>query len=415
MEYLFQKFSLQASLAKQPEVIQEQVARLGEDYVLGASEDDLVAALAQEFLWNPPVLGDPVIANDNEVNVERRSDWHGVARTYNVKEMQVVIHIPFTGDAEFFQMQPDRIHTTAPKATVRQLAVEQSCLEIIFQGRDPMGDSIREGVKTLLAEIHFHLDQIHEAAVRHNAVMPDQIRAEIKNRKQRILARRQMVSSIGFPMRKRADAPTTYAVSGIRKKPEIRMPVVSEPTFVPEPALAEAEYENILSIMRSMVRVVENSPHHFADLEEEAIRSHFLVQLNGQYHGRATGETFNYQGKTDILIREHDRNVFIAECKIWKGKDSLTKAIDQILGYLHWRDTKAAILLFNRNRDFTNVLAQIAPIVQAHSCFKRLIRHAGETEWRFVFCNKDDRNRELYLAILAFDIPQTQESNRQNE
>ncbi|MBC7894618.1 MAG: hypothetical protein H7066_04345, partial [Cytophagaceae bacterium] len=72
-----------------------------------------------------------------------------------------------------------------------------------------------------------------------------------------------------------------------------------------------------------------------------AIRDHFLVQLNGQYQGGATGETFNYEGKTDILIRDGDRNVFIAECKIWKGETELLKAVDQILAYLHWRDTKA--------------------------------------------------------------------------
>jgi hypothetical protein len=28
---------------------------------------------------------------------------------------------------------------------------------------------------------------------------------------------------------------------------------------------------------------------------------HFLVQLNGQYEGQATGETFNFEGKTDMI------------------------------------------------------------------------------------------------------------------
>jgi hypothetical protein len=40
-----------------------------------------------------------------------------------------------------------------------------------------------------------------------------------------------------------------------------------------------------------------------------------LVQLNGQYEGQATGETFNFQGKTDILIRVDGQNIFVAECK----------------------------------------------------------------------------------------------------
>jgi hypothetical protein len=62
-------------------------------------------------------------------------------------------------------------------------------------------------------------------------------------------------------------------------------------------------------------------------------------------------------------------------------------------------------VIFNRNKDFTNVLSQIASTMESHGCFKRLVRKVNETEWRFIFHNKDDRNRELHLAVLAFDIP----------
>ena len=45
-------------------------------------------------------------------------------------------------------------------------------------------------------------------------------------------------------------------------------------------------------------------------MDEEALRSHFLVQLNGHYEGQATGETFNYEGKTDILIPVGEKKYF---------------------------------------------------------------------------------------------------------
>src|SRR5436305_5550 len=154
-----------------------------------------------------------------------------------------------------------------------------------------------------------------------------------------------------------------------------------------------------------MVHVMERSPKAFRDMAEEDLRSHFLVQLNGQYQGRATGETFNYEGKTDILIREDDRNVFIAECKIWKGGGELLKAIDQILGYLHWRDTKAALLVFNRNKAFSDVLAKAIVVIQSHPNCKKLLRQMSESEWRFLFSSRDDPNRELHLAVLLFDVP----------
>jgi hypothetical protein len=140
-------------------------------------------------------------------------------------------------------------------------------------------------------------------------------------------------------------------------------------------------------------------------MDEESLRQHFLVQLNGQYEGNATGETFNYEGKTDILVRDRDRNLFIGECKFWKGAQHLCETIDQILGYASWRDTKTAILIFNRNRDLTKVLAQISPAVRSHPSFVREITYGGETDFRFVLHHRDDNERELTLTVLVFDIP----------
>jgi hypothetical protein len=140
-------------------------------------------------------------------------------------------------------------------------------------------------------------------------------------------------------------------------------------------------------------------------MDEESLRQHFLVQLNGQYEGGATGETFNYEGKTDILVRDGDRNLFIDECKFWKGAARLAETIDQILGYASWRDTKTAILLFNRNRGLTKVLAQIQPTVSAHPNFVREIPYGGETDFRFVLHHRDDPERQLTLTILVFDVP----------
>jgi hypothetical protein len=52
---------------------------------------------------------------------------------------------------------------------------------------------------------------------------------------------------------------------------------------------------------------------------------------------------FNAAGKTGILIRAEDRHFFIAECKIWRGLKTVREALTQLLAYLTWRDTKAAL------------------------------------------------------------------------
>lgn len=160
-----------------------------------------------------------------------------------------------------------------------------------------------------------------------------------------------------------------------------------------------------ISIIQSMVHVMELSPKAFTHMDEEDLRFQFLVQLNGQYEGQATGETFNFRGKTDILIKHGGRNIFIAECKQWKGPKSLSKAIDQLLSYTSWRDTKTAILLFNRGKYFSKVLAKIPEIARDHPCFTRELGVADETIFRYRFRQPDDPKRALLLTILAFDVP----------
>ena len=182
-------------------------------------------------------------------------------------------------------------------------------------------------------------------------------------------------------------------------------PPASSTPYELEPVLDEGNYEHILEVIENMVQVMEYSPSAFSAMPEETLRWHFLVQLNGHYEGQATGETFNYEGKTDILIRSEGKNIFIAECKYWAGPQKLTEAINQLLGYSSWRDTKVAVVVFNRNKGFTKVLESIRLTTNNHPNCKRELDKRSETSFRFIFSHRDDTNRELTLTIMAFDIP----------
>jgi hypothetical protein len=140
-------------------------------------------------------------------------------------------------------------------------------------------------------------------------------------------------------------------------------------------------------------------------MKEEHLRDHFLVQLNAQYEGTATGETFNFEGKTDILVHVDGRTVFIAECKFWNGPRALIRTIDQLLGYTSWRDTKTAILVFNRGRALSTVLERVGPTVAEHKRFVREVPLDGETSFRFVLSHRDDPQRHLTLTVLVFELP----------
>ena len=61
-------------------------------------------------------------------------------------------------------------------------------------------------------------------------------------------------------------------------------------------------------------------------------------------------------GKTDILVRYENQNLFIAECKFWSGKAGFSETVDQLFRYRAWRDTKLAIVMFVRERDLTTIV-----------------------------------------------------------
>jgi hypothetical protein len=155
-----------------------------------------------------------------------------------------------------------------------------------------------------------------------------------------------------------------------------------------------------------MVHVMERSPAAFKDMNEESLRQHFLVQLNRQYEGQATGETFNYSGKTDILIRVKDQNIFVRECKFWTGPKGFTEALNQLLGYATWRDGKLALILFNRTKNHSAVVQQIPDLVKAHPNYRRAAKYeSGSSAGRYVLHHPSDPDRELVVTVLVYDVP----------
>ena len=168
------------------------------------------------------------------------------------------------------------------------------------------------------------------------------------------------------------------------------------------------ESSRVLQVLRYMANNIERNPHAFRLLGEEDIRGHFLGYLNGHYGGQAHGESFNAAGKTDLLIRVNDKNVFIVECKFWRGPKSLLQTFDQLLSYLTWHDTQAALLIFHRGKNFSNVLAKIVANIPKHKHFSSELEQVGETTFQHYFRYPTDAKRKILITTVAFLLPSAQ-------
>ena len=138
--------------------------------------------------------------------------------------------------------------------------------------------------------------------------------------------------------------------------------------------------------------------------DEEALRDFLLMALSPNFDS-ASGETFNKKGKTDILIRHKNTNVFVAECSIWAGEKKYRDKLNQALSYLTWRDSKAAVVLFNRNKNLQPVLDTIQKATPEHSCWTHTDAPVGEADYRYRMHLPDDDTRGLQMAVMCFHIP----------
>ena len=130
-----------------------------------------------------------------------------------------------------------------------------------------------------------------------------------------------------------------------------------------------------------------------------------LLILEPNFEGSATGETFNKNGKTDILLRYENSNVFVAELKFWHGKKAYLETITQLLCYLTWRDSKAAVVMFVPNKEFSTVLETIQEATAEHPNHLGFVKEVDEGWYQFRFHINDDPNREVHVAVQAFHLP----------
>lgn len=172
-----------------------------------------------------------------------------------------------------------------------------------------------------------------------------------------------------------------------------------------EHRVADREYEEILQNFIVVGERIERSPHAFSSQNEEELRFHFLVAISPEYS--ATAETFNHFGKTDIFVKIGPNRAMVTECKIWRGESYLLEAIDQLCSYATWHDTKLAMLVFNRNRDFSSVVTKIKTGSRQFPKYLRDVPFDFEAGYRFEVSHPDDDARVLTITVLAFNVPRS--------
>lgn len=384
-KYLFYEKDLHGILRHYKEQARVLVNRLPENDFIDATDEQLLGQISESLTVTPIVV---------EEKPEFERDYASPVKKF---------HLGFRGDAWIFNCRPKDFCREYPVAKVDS-SKDKIIIRVDLPSNSSSGD-IKKLLDTELGLVHDYVRLSTEQVAKYHHELPNVVGHAIAQRRAVIAHYDQIAAELEIPILPRADAPSlTPEKVELRKHPRLastRADASSEQRYI-----TEETFESVLHCIRHMGRTFETAPGVFSLHDEEGLRTILLAMLNGHFEGAAKAEAFRKRGKTDILIEEKNRSAFVGECKVWTGQSGAAAAIDQLLGlYVTWRDSKAALIIFNKGtKNFSTIREKLPSVVKSHPLFAQDIGCNELGEWRMQMQRVKDETDLVTLHVFAFNI-----------
>ena len=393
-------------LASNDANLKREIDSLSDGQLLGNSHDYLVAYFLEKYTFESLSLGDedPSMRKQERCKISKYLhdpfDRGMYGRDYvEVDGVRVSFAYPYHGNADLFRCKASTFSLSGyPSIEVQKGYIVLKSERQIYSNADaPSGREIAAELSSQFESIRSGVEYLARDIAAYNSTLSSSIESALAKRENLSKKLTNLFTDLEIPVEQKKTADGNIA---LRKKLRLESKPESRETNC---YISDVIYEEILDIIRNCYATCERTPATYTGLDEEALRDLALVPLNCQYEGRATGETFRNKGKTDISIEEKNRAAFVAECKIWKGQKNFTAAIEQLLGYLTWRDSKTALLIFSRNKNFKEVLqAAKEALSEDDRCISLKEPRENEFDCKYVFEGKPgDTTR---IRVMVFDL-----------
>lgn len=412
MEYLklYSHGSLSEYLSNYFNTIIKEINNNTDSYLLNVNVDDYAEFLKDKYTLDIPEIHIDQIHTDQYLkeipsNLFPGYDlrYPGPIKKYTKQVIKFII--PYSGNIGLLCYEPDNRYLETYKVLLDN-NYSSFIIEIINFSNDR--DKI---IKDFEIEKGYFLSNFHgikDYCFKFNLSLKSRIITSINNKKNEITKNTNFLLSLNLPIKTKDEVSKTFSIPSPKLRPKIVLkPTVNGEIYLPEPSLEFDIYYKILNLIFDIGQNLERYPRNYIGKGEEAIRDSILFVLDPNFeNASATGETFNKSGKTDICIRHESNVVFIAECKIWKGAKNFLETIDQILGYLTWRESKVAVINFVKSQNITDVLVKIKSSIINHSNFLELVNDSDSSWSNYKFHLNGDRNRIIHLAVISFHLPE---------
>ncbi len=382
----------------------DMVVGESEEYILSVDEDSYIQHVVSEFSFDLIEFDWDAIEPTTEKKAIR-SDQHppgfDTRRRSSFVRRVLVYHLPFSGDPMLFTFEAGRYNPLAPEVEVKH---NEITFEVILFRKNK--EEIDDRVDEVISAIRQRHDNLNKELKQFNSSIEALARDCFRNRKNQTERELSFLASLKVPLKRITEYPKSVSIPIRKNKIVKKKPAARESEHEPYYELEERHYQEIVRICLAAGEAMERAPSTFFDQDEETLRDWFLTILSSHYDN-SSGETFNLRGKTDILIREEGKTLFVAECKIWGGKKKFAEAIDQALGYLTWKNSKAAIICFVKKKGISRILGEIDGAMRVHETFLGAEDPDPVTKGRrdYRLHIPGDSALDVKMAVLCFHLP----------
>jgi hypothetical protein len=171
-----------------------------------------------------------------------------------------------------------------------------------------------------------------------------------------------------------------------------------------EPQLEPNKFNAIIELINNCCMSFETTPMTFSKMEEESLRNVILSSLNSIFEGEAVGEAFSKLGKTDIRLKVVKGDIFIAECKYWKGPNTVDETVDQILRYLTWRNSYGVIILFSRNKGFSTVIDSLSGMISKVPNYVKGFEKVDDRHFKAQYKLPEDERKLIEMHFMIYNL-----------
>ena len=402
MSHLFSNQSLSDYFDEINDKIIQHIDSISEDQFIASSDEKIIEHVLSIYeITAIEIHDDKMVAESKEDKLR----YSGYGHVEEVDGIHFTVELPFTGDSRLWHLQPSTWRTSFPQGSLQCKKDGQEILAVdisVALSQDPATSN--NLIKKNIADIKFYLEQQKKDIEQFNRTIPGISKSAINRKRSKLGKKNKVLEAFEIPLKKTADAPDMKPIC-IQRKLVKPLPSVPTASKEPEYEISDKDYEHILNVIRHEGATFESTPETYKGMGEEDLRNITLAHLNGHYEGDATGETFRNEGKTDIRIEFDNRAAFVAECKIWHGEKNVTDAIDQMLGYLTWRDCRTSMIVFNKDvAGFKGIQDKIPNIFENHKQYVQALQSSHAGEWRYVLKSSDDEKRKITVHVFLFNL-----------